>query len=316
MGKIFAALKKSKHPSRERGKKPPVAPSLKPQQPQKKVEGKVTDFLSDPVPQRDDLCSSIPDDAASHVQNDTGAPIQELANSAPHPRVDPSPGLLEIQDPHISLITYTKPHSPEAEQFRMLKTAILFPDKGEPPRTIMITSGASGEGKSFVAANLAVSMANSIDEYVLLVDCDLRRPTIHKLFGLPDNTPGLTEYLTRGTPLSSLLKKIMLNKLTILPCGTPPSNPSELISSEQMKKMLQEVKSRYQDRYIIIDAPPPYVTAEANALARQVDAIVIVVKTGCSKKSALKDLVDTYGREKILGVVKNYGDKVKKYSYG
>ena len=95
-----------------------------------------------------------------------------------------------------------------------------------------------------------------------------------------------------------------------------PPNPSELIASDQMKKLLQEVRSRYPDRYIIIDAPPPDVTSEANALARQVDAIVIVVKTGYSRKKALKDIIETYGREKILGVVKNFAQKTKTYNYG
>jgi len=180
----------------------------------------------------------------------------------------------------------------------------------------MITSSASGEGKSFVAANLAVSMANGIDEHVLLMDCDLRKPTLHRLFGFPDKIFGLTEYLTHGAPLVSILKKTRVPKLTLLPCGTPPSNPSELISSDQMRKLIQEVKSRYPDRYIIIDAPPPDVTAEANALARQVDAIIIVVKIGHSKKTALKDIVETYDREKILGVVKNYAEKTKLYNYG
>lgn len=221
-----------------------------------------------------------------------------------------------MPEPHGSVVAYHKPHSPEAEQFRMLKTAIMFPDNGTPPRTIMITSSAAGEGKSFVAANLATSIANGIDEHVLLMDCDLRRPTLHQLFSLPDNTPGLTEYLTKGAPLTSLLRRTMINKLTLLLCGTPPPNPSELISSDQMRRLIQEVRSRYPDRYIIIDAPPPDVTAEANALARQVDGIVIVVKTGYSKKNALKEIVETYGRKKILGVVKNYAEKSKTYNYG
>ena len=215
-----------------------------------------------------------------------------------------------------NLITHFKPHSMEAEQFRMLKTSIFFPDKGKPPRTIMITSSLSGEGKSFVAANLAVSMASSIDEYVLLMDCDLRKPTVHKQFGFPDNTPGLTEYLTQNMPISTILKKAAIDKLTILPCGTPPSNPSELISSEQMRNLIHEVKSRYEDRYIIIDSPPPYVTAEANALAKQVDAIIIVVKTGKTQKKAIQALLDIYGRKKILGVVQNFSNKRQtQYSY-
>jgi len=245
-----------------------------------------------------------------------------LPPSPPSSRNKPSttrqhPGkIIKPQEPHGSVVAYHRPHSPEAEQFRMLKTAIMFPNSGTPPRTIMITSSAPGEGKSFVAANLATSIANGIDEYVLLMDCDLRLPTLHRIFKFPDNTPGLTEYLTRGAPLASLLRKTIIEKLTLLPCGTPPPNPSELISSDQMRRLLQEVRSRYPDRYIIIDAPPPDVTAEANALARQVDGIVIVVKTGYSKKNALKEIVETYGRKKILGVVKNYAEKSKTYHYG
>ncbi|MCP4117326.1 MAG: polysaccharide biosynthesis tyrosine autokinase [Desulfobacteraceae bacterium] len=204
-----------------------------------------------------------------------------------------------------SLLTHFKPHSLEAEQFRILKTNILFPDKGVPPRSIMITSSTPGDGKSFVASNLAVSIANSIDEYVLLMDCDLRRPSIHSRFGFSD-IPGLSEYLSDLRPLSSIIKKTQINKLSILPAGVPPSNPSELVSSEQMRLLLNEVKTRYDDRYIIIDSPPPYLTSEASALARQVDGIVIVVKTGKTKKEAVQDLIDTYGKKKILGVVKNF----------
>jgi exopolysaccharide/PEP-CTERM locus tyrosine autokinase len=218
-----------------------------------------------------------------------------------------------------SIITHFKPHSLEAEQFRILKTNILFPDKGVPPRSIMITSSTPGDGKSFVASNLAVSIANSIDEYVLLMDCDLRRPSIHSRFGFSDIL-GLSEYLSDGCPLSSIIKKTQINKLSILPAGTPPLNPSELVSSEQMRLLLDEVKTRYDDRYIIIDSPPPYLTSEASALARQVDGIVIVVKTGKTKKEAVQDLIDTYGKNKILGVVKNFsydrpGRGYKTYGY-
>jgi len=219
-----------------------------------------------------------------------------------------------------SIVTHYKPHSFEAEQFRLLKTTILFPEKGEPPRTIMVTSTAPGEGKSFVAANLAVTLANSIDEYVLLIDCSLRQPSIHKKFGFPDNTPGLSEYLTNKLPLSNILLRTVIDKLTIIPCGKTPDNPSELISSDQMRHLIAEVKTRYNDRYMILDSPPPYITAEANALARQVDAIIIVVKTGKTRRDNLQDLVDTYGKDKILGIVKNYDQPIlfskTKYNYG
>ncbi len=216
-----------------------------------------------------------------------------------------------------ALITLLKPYSPAAEQFRLLKTNILFPESGEPARTIMITSPSPHEGKSFVSANLAISMAQSIDEYVLLMDCDLRSPTIHSLFGLEGRKiKGLSDYLSAGVPLSSVLHKTFVNKLTVLPGGPIPSNPSELLSSEQMRRMLHEVRLRYSDRYIIVDTPPPYITSETNAIARSVDGIVIVVRHGKTRVKEVQDIVDIYGRDKILGVITNFSKKTIGYGYG
>jgi len=181
----------------------------------------------------------------------------------------------------------------------------------------MVTSTVPGEGKSFVASNIAVSIAKSIDEYVLLMDCDMRLPSLHKRFGFSD-IPGLSEYLLNGVLLESILHKTSIDKLSLLPAGNPPPNPSELISSEQMRRLLYEVKNRYEDRFIIIDSPPPHLTSEASVLARQVDGIVIVVKTGKTNRSDVQNLIDSYGRDKILGVVKNFaGPKngFKQYEY-
>ncbi len=213
------------------------------------------------------------------------------------------------------LVAALKPQSVEAEQFRLLKNNILFPEKGTPPKCIMITSSSPGDGKSFVAANLAISLSQNIDEHVLLVDCDLRSPSIHSLFGL-GNTKGLSEYLSRAEPLSSLLVKTALNKLTLLPAGEIPSNPSELLSSEHMRQLIHEFKQRYNDRYIIIDTPPPYLTSETGAISRQVDGIVIVVQQGRTRKQDLLDLIDVYGRDKIMGVVYNFARKKVGYGYG
>ena len=215
-----------------------------------------------------------------------------------------------------ALVSLLKPHSPASEQIRLLKTNLLFPEKGEPPRTIMITSASSGDGKSFVSANLAVSIAQSIDEFVLLMDCDLRHPTVHSLFGFDMAHKGLSEYLSSTMPLSSVLKKTFINKLTILPGGRIPSNPLELLSSEQMRRLLHEVKLRYSDRYILIDTPPPYITSETNAIARYVDGIIIVVRYGKTRKKEVQDIIDIYGKDKILGVVQNYVKKKIGYGYG
>jgi len=213
------------------------------------------------------------------------------------------------------LITGLNPQSMESEQFRLLKNNILFPEKGNVPKCIMITSTSPSEGKSFVAANLAISLSQSIDEYVLLMDCDLRDPSIHSMFGY-NNMEGLSEYLSQGKPLSSLLVKTFLDKLTILPAGKIPNNPSELLSSEQMRRLIHEVKLRYTDRYIIIDTPPPYLTSETSVISRQVDGIVIVIKHGKTRKKDIIDIIDIYGREKILGVVYNCARKPIGYGYG
>lgn len=214
-----------------------------------------------------------------------------------------------------SLVTLLRPDSIEAEQFRLLKNNILFPEKGTPPRSIMITSASPGEGKSFVASNLAVSIAQNIDEHVLLMDCDLRSPKIHSIFKLPQG-PGLSEYLSKAKPLSSLLVKSFINKLTILTAGANPKNPSELLSSEQMRRLIYEVRSRYSDRYVIIDTPPPYITSEANALVRQVEGVIMVIRHGKTRKKDVEDVINIYGKDKIIGVVQNFAEKRTGYGYG
>ncbi len=178
---------------------------------------------------------------------------------------------------------------------------------GKAARSIMVTSAVPGEGKSFVAANLAISIAQSIQEHVLIIDSDMRVPSIHRQFGF-DDIPGLSEYLANGTPLSMLLQKTKVDKLSILPAGKPPHNPAELLSSQRMSKLLEEVRERYSDRYIIIDSPPPKLTAEANALARQVDGILLIVKYGSTPRDMVSDLIELLGKEKILGVVFNRVD--------
>jgi protein-tyrosine kinase len=213
------------------------------------------------------------------------------------------------------MISFLMPQSYEAEQFKMLRTSILFPASGKPPRSIMVTSAVPGEGKSFVSANLAISIAQNIEEHVLIVDCDLRNPCIHKQFGFGSVT-GLSEYLSNSTPLGSLFLKTKINKLSILPGGKSPHNPSELLSSQQMSKLLEEVKVRYGNRYIVIDSPPPRLTAETSVIARQVDGIILVVKHRHTNREAVEDLFKILGKEKILGVVLNRCDLRSSGYYG
>lgn len=219
------------------------------------------------------------------------------------------------KDADKNLVSFFEPQSFEAEQFKHLRTNILFPVAGKQPRSIMVTSAVPGEGKSFVASNLAVSIAQNIDQHVLLMDCDIRRASIHSNFGF-DDVAGLSEYLSKGTSLSSLLLKTEINKLTILPGGKPPENPAELVSSNQMSKLLKEVTSKYSDRIIIIDSPPPHLTSETSVIARQVDGILLVVKSGSTDREMVEEILEMVGKEKVLGIVLNWFDMSSMKYYG
>ena len=218
------------------------------------------------------------------------------------------------------LVVASEPDSLDAENFKVLRAQILFVRDRERPRTIMVTSAFPGEGKTFVAANLAVSIALGIDEYVLLIDCDFRRSSLHEMLGYT-NMEGMCEYLTGEKDLQDLIIRTKIDKLSMLTAGSVPPNPTELLSSNMMEGFVKEVKERYQDRFIIIDATPSQVTAETNVLARYVDGIVLVVMAQKSPRKAIQETVSNLGKEKILGVVfngytqadKSYHKYYKKY---
>lgn len=190
------------------------------------------------------------------------------------------------------------------ENFRSLRTRILHPDEGAPPKTILVTSATPGEGKSFVCANLGISFAQGIDHYSLLVDADLRRPMLARLFGRP-NASGLVNYLRDKQDLSGLIATTGVNKLTLLPAGPPPVNPAELLGSEYMSAFVNELAERYEDRLVIFDSPPLHAATETAILANLVDAVVLVVRWGNSRREHVKALVDRIGKEKIVGIVFN-----------
>jgi protein-tyrosine kinase len=214
-----------------------------------------------------------------------------------------------------NLVTFHTPQSIEADLFKVLRTNLLFPAEGTPPKSILVTSAVPGDGKSFVSSNLAISIAQGIEEYVLLVDCDIRRPSLHTYFGF-GKVNGLSSYLDGSDPIEKLLLKSPISKLTILPGGKPPRNPTELLSSRKMRGLLDEITRRYDDRYIIIDSPPPSMAAEVTAIAQSVDGVILVVRSGKTPRQAVHDTVERIGKDKILGIVLNQAEQsVKKY-YG
>lgn len=192
-----------------------------------------------------------------------------------------------------------------AEIFKVLRSRILHPQNTEKSiKTVMVTSAAPKEGKSFISANLGISLAQGMDQHSLLVDCDLRRPSLAGLLGV-SGTTGLVDYLRDDVPLPNLIMKTSIDKLSIIPSGRPPLNPSELLSSAKMMALSDELAQRYDDRILILDTPPIMVAAESSVLAGLVDAVVLVVREGVSKKNEIQKTIDTIGKNKILGIVYN-----------
>jgi protein-tyrosine kinase len=210
-----------------------------------------------------------------------------------------------------SLVMLSSPDSGDAENFKILRGQILFPRDREVPRSILVTSTFPGEGKTFTAANIAATIAMSVDEYVLLIDADMRRAKIHRMFGFR-NVRGLHDYLIGEKKFDELIVKTAINKLSILPAGKTPRNPAELLSSNMMAKFLVDAKQRYKDRFIIIDSPPTHITAEAKFLAQFVDAIIFVIMANKTPRKDAQKAIEGLGRDKVLGVVFNGYNQARK----
>jgi len=203
------------------------------------------------------------------------------------------------------LVSFYQPKSLGAEQFRKLRTYLLQMNVQNPPKAIMVTSATSGEGKTFVSVNLAAGLARELHAHALLVDCDLRVPSLADLFGFP-NKLGLSDYLRDGRKIPDLLLKTGIEKLSLLPGGNIPENPTELIGSKKMEDLVLELKSRYNDRYIIFDSTPILATSESEVLSKLVDGIIVVVRAGVTPRETVKQAISFLEKEKILGVVLNH----------
>ena len=209
------------------------------------------------------------------------------------------------------LVCLQDPNSPAAESFKILRSKLIANSSRELRRAIMITSSEPEDGKSLVAANLALSIARGINHHVLLMDTDLRVPQLHSLLGIQAKH-GLREYLTNGSTLAPYLFKTPARKLTLLPAGRPSESPSELLSSEKMRQLVTELKGRYPDRFLILDSPPINFVAETASLTAMVDAVILVVRSGKTARESTQNAITTIGRERILGVVFNASEEAQK----
>ena len=185
----------------------------------------------------------------------------------------------------VELVTQARPQSQMAESYRALRTSLLLSSLGAPPRVIMVTSARPQEGKTTTSINSAIVLAQK-GVRVLLVDADLRRPSIHKTLGMGPRS-GLSNVLTGSATLEqTITPSTILPNLFVLPAGTPPPNPAELLASSNMKDVLAELRGQYD--HIVIDTPPTLSVTDAVVLSQRVDAIILVIRSGHTTKQALR----------------------------
>jgi capsular exopolysaccharide synthesis family protein len=212
------------------------------------------------------------------------------------------------------LVAAFAPQSLAAEQYRSLRTRIKASEHGRVFRSFIITSPNKGDGKSLTAANLALTMGQEFQQRVLLVDADLRRPSIHHLFGI-NETPGLTDVLMGGSTIENALVDIPEHHLTVLPSGLVPVHPAELLGSAGMRRVLDTLRTRY-DR-VILDMPPVAPLADVSIAAGMVDGILMIVRAGVTPKPAIERALAGLEVSKVVGLVLNdAGASDASYGYG
>ncbi len=203
-----------------------------------------------------------------------------------------------------------------AEEYNKLRSAIIALTRSEKPlNTLLVTSTVSEEGKSMTSLNLAIALAKEHDHTVLLVDTDLRRPSLHKYFGIsPEH--GLVQCLKDNLPLEQALIKTGIGKLVFFPAGGALRDPLDILSSRRMKEIVDELKQRYDDRYVIFDTPPALPFADAGVLADMVDSTLFVVREGKATRKSLLKTLDEFKDHNLLGVVYNDAHTfIKKQDY-
>lgn len=197
------------------------------------------------------------------------------------------------------LVTPDRPRSTIAEEFRVIKRPLLRnvieegPARIDNANLIMITSALSGEGKTFNAINLAISMAMELDYTVLLVDADVSRPSVFRQLGLAPER-GLMDILSGEVDdLSDVLLRTNIEKLSLLPAGMPHSRATELLASDNMNRLLKQMATRYSDRIIVFDSPPLLLTTESRVLATHMGQVVVVVEAERTTHASIRQALAT-----------------------
>ncbi len=207
----------------------------------------------------------------------------------------------------VELVTKSRPRSQMAESYRALRTSLLLTFAGGPPKVILVTSALPEEGKTTTSVNSAIVLAQK-GTRVLLIDADLRRPSIHKTLGMGP-TAGLSNVLTGAATLQqAIVPSTILPDLFVLPAGTPPPNPAELLASVKMKNVLEELRKQYD--HVVIDSPPTLSVTDAVVMSTGADAVVLVIRSGHTTKPALRRARDLLLQvnARVCGVLVNAVD--------
>ncbi|MDP3440960.1 MAG: XrtA-associated tyrosine autokinase [Azonexus sp.] len=229
----------------------------------------------------------------SQPQPELPKPVPDNAPTASRNRVE-----LNLEAISASgLLVPTATRTQLADEYRVIKRPLIANATGkvgtvlQNGNLIMITSALPGEGKSFTAINLAISIAMELDNTVMLVDADVSRPSVLNMLGLPP-APGLLDVVMKNSvDISEVLLRTNIEKLSILPSGTAHARATELLASEAMTRLLDDMSGRYSDRIIIFDSPPLLLTTESRALATHMGQIVIVVNAENTAQAAVKQAV-------------------------
>jgi capsular exopolysaccharide synthesis family protein len=243
--------------------------------------------------------------------------IPHLGGAGTQAKTDSGSGPKHISPAHSpsELIVVDEPMSPAAETFRMIRTNLTFMSVDDPIRSFVVTSALPLEGKTTVASNVAISLAQ-FGRSVLLVDSDLRRPRLHRVLEV-DNDVGLTSLIEGRSTLNAALHKTKIDGLSVLTSGPIPPNPSELLHSAAFARVKEELLKHFD--YVLFDSPPMGAVTDAVILASQVDGALLVIRAGTSTLHAVsgarKQLNSVSAR--LLGAVLNDADlRIKGYRYG
>ena len=238
-----------------------------------------------------------------------GLPEERMELPPSHPLPNPAHHLPDVPPLPITnpMLMSEEPHFRQArEQFRKLKSEILtrirtdFGGSG----SLLVTSAFSGDGKTTLALNLALTLAREYDYTVLLIDGDLRQPRLESFLGIPQ-TPGLLQCLEAETILPDALRPTGHGNLVVMSAGGQAENAAEILSSARMKAFHDEIKGRYRDRIILFDTPPCSLFADAKVLSTLVDGILFVTRQGHGRPQKILECYKSLPREKHLGVIYN-----------